>query len=519
MPTWNQATPIRAVATSSDPDITAFQALFQNGSHRAWASNNITYSFPAGGSRFVSGYGNGEIAAGWTPFNEMQQLFVTSILKEIESYTNLRFSLVADGDTVGDLRFGFTSKFTGSDEGAGVQGGAYQPSNTPEGGDVWLGYKFAGANFGTGNIYQSVAHEIGHALGLSHPFTSAGETHATAALVGDSNVTTLMSYNNVVFPKSFARLDIAALQYLYGTNNSTHTDNNEYPFIVWSGASLVKTAWDAGGIDTLVALLGPLQSSGARINLRIDGADGASAGTLTDVPAFFTAKGVTIENARGTIYGDVFYGNPANNTLWGLGGADTVDGDAGIDTFVLPSSRASYAITSSADLSRQGFDLAIRRIKLDPGQSASNLDLDQNKVKSVERIQFTDGTLALDISGNAGQAYRLYQAAFNRTPDQSGLGYQIQALDTGLTLTQVAQNFLNSPEFAKTYGGLDDSKFVTQLYINVLHRPGESAGLAYHVNDLAHGAQRATILANFSESPENQAALIGVIGAGIFYPT
>jgi len=48
---------------------------------------------------------------------------------------------------------------------------------------------------------------------------------------------------------------------------------------------------------------------------------------------------------------------------------------------------------------------------------------------SIERIQFTDGTLALDESGNAGQAYRLYQAAFGRTPDTPGLSHNLNLLD------------------------------------------------------------------------------------------
>jgi len=32
---------------------------------------------------------------------------------------------------------------------------------------------------------------------------------------------------------------------------------------------------------------------------------------------------------------------------------------------------------------------------------------------NVERLQFSDAKVAIDTSGNAGQAYRLYQAAVN----------------------------------------------------------------------------------------------------------
>jgi hypothetical protein len=56
----------------------------------------------------------------------------------------------------------------------------------------------------------------------------------------------------------------------------------------------------------------------------------------------------------------------------------------------------------------------------------------------VERIKFDDVTLAFDTSGNAGQNYRLYQAAFNRTQDKPGLSGWIKGIDSGLSLTSVA---------------------------------------------------------------------------------
>jgi serralysin len=125
--------------------------------------------------------------------------------------------------------------------------------------------------------------------------------------------------------------------------------------------------------------------------------------------------------------------------------------------------------------------------------------------------------VAFDTDGDAGQAYRLYQAAFNRTPDQAGLGYHIHNLDRGMTLHDVAQAFVSSNEFKFTYGPLNNTQFATQLYANVLHRAPDAAGLAYHVANLDAGASRADVLIGFSESSENQAALIGVISSGMVF--
>jgi len=136
----------------------------------------------------------------------------------------------------------------------------------------------------------------------------------------------------------------------------------------------------------------------------------------------------------------------------------------------------------------------------------------------IERLRFDDGAVALDIDGVAGQMYRLYQAAFNRTPDLEGLGFWIGMGDRGTALEAVSNAFVISKEFTDTYGALTDAQFITQLYRNVLHREPDQAGLDFHVGHLvAHNSTRATALIAFSESAENQAALIGAIANGISF--
>ncbi len=182
------------------------------------------------------------------------------------------------------------------------------------------------------------------------------------------------------------------------------------------------------------------------------------------------------------------------------GSGGTLEGGAGVDTAVYSGARSSYALA-----------------RTDTGVTLKHATGTDTLV-SVERLKFADTRVALDTAGNAGMAYRLYQAAFDRTPDQGGLGYQMKALDDGLNIAQVAANFIASPEFQRTYGALNDTQFVTQLYQNVLHRAPDSGGLAFHVNNLATGANtRANVLVGFSESPENQAALIGTIQNGMVY--
>jgi len=183
-----------------------------------------------------------------------------------------------------------------------------------------------------------------------------------------------------------------------------------------------------------------------------------------------------------------------------LGGNDTIAGSTGVDIVTYSGARASYTV------SRTSYGLGLK-------SAAGKVD----QLTSVERLQFDDFSVAYDTQGSAGQAYRLYQAAFDRSPDFEGLEYQMNALDAGWRLTQVAQNFIDSPEFRTRYSTLSDNQFVTQLYANVLHRQPDVSGLSYHLNNLTSGYSRADTLVGFSESPENQAAVVATISSGMIY--
>lgn len=140
-------------------------------------------------------------------------------------------------------------------------------------------------------------------------------------------------------------------------------------------------------------------------------------------------------------------------------------------------------------------------------------------LNSVERVQFSDRSLALDVDGNAGQTYRLYKAAFDRTPDNSGLGYWINQMDSGASLKTVAQGFVSSNEFIALNGANPTStQLTTSLYQHVLGRAPDSTGLSYWVTQLDTGTMsRSDVLLGFSESTENKIAVSGQIQNGIEY--
>ena len=192
-----------------------------------------------------------------------------------------------------------------------------------------------------------------------------------------------------------------------------------------------------------------------------------------------------------------------------IGGcACVIDGGAGTNTVIFSGTSTSHQISIGAT-SDNVLDLTVSR------DGAATL-------LKIQRLQFTDTMVALDISPTqtAGSVYRLYQATFNRTPDAAGLGYWINAVDKGANIiTNVAASFVTSPEFVAKYGSNpSNASYVDNLYQNVLHRAGESGGVAYWNQQLNTGAAtKAFVLEQFATLAEGAALVAPTIAHGIQY--
>jgi hypothetical protein len=184
----------------------------------------------------------------------------------------------------------------------------------------------------------------------------------------------------------------------------------------------------------------------------------------------------------GSLYADNLVGSSKN---------DFVDGYSDFDTFRFNGSIADYVIA------RNGKLINIK----DMIDGRDGLDI----LMSIERLIFKDMNVIVDVvSANGPAAYRLYGGAFDRTPDEGGFRYWAQTLDAGVSLNQVAGAFIGSAEFTARYGNnLSNSAFVDALYQNVLHRPGEAAGVAYW-NDVLNKnlGSRSDLLVSFTQLPE-----------------
>jgi Ca2+-binding RTX toxin-like protein len=296
---------------------------------------NLSYSFVAPNtSYFVTNYSpDNEYKAIYTLSSD-QRGAVINALATWSSVANISFTQTTDDITnVGDLRFGGYSLM--KDQAAAW---AYIPSNSPKGGDVWIGdpsdpYPIKGTY-----DYLTFIHEIGHAIGLKHPFSPNALNSTILDPSLDDVRYTVMSYNSnySYLPTTPMVLDILAIQSLYGAN--THYQAGDTVYRWDSNKSVFETIWDSGGTDTIDASNqlsgvsldlneGAFSSIGIAFNYYADGTTYAFNSGLA------IAFGSQIENATGSTFNDILKGNALNNVLDGGTGADTMSGGAGNDTY------------------------------------------------------------------------------------------------------------------------------------------------------------------------------------------
>lgn len=478
MPTPTTSSSVTAILLSGIRNIDALH------DDTRWASSVITYSFPNYGASWstneVSGYGprssDGEPWSGsYGPLSADDQPYFISALQKWANVANLTFVNVADtASNVGDIRAAYT---TPSDHSTTTVAWAYFPNNAPVAGDIWFStLNLAATDHWTPGSYAflSVMHEMGHALGLKHPFEASGPVGAILPVAYDSQSYTIMSYSAKpgddtthfsYSPTTPMSLDIAAIQYVYGVNNSYHTTGDSY---VYTDASTYhETIWDAAGKDTIVysgnypAIINLLEGSGSSIGrpVYVVSQNGKNLYSVNNV---WIAYGAVIENATGGNVDDVITGNDGANALTGGAGNDTLDGGTGIDTALYQDKRAGATITKST----AGFT-----IKDTQGEGTDQLS-------NIERLQFSDRKLAIDLqpSGHGGQALEFIGLmAPDLINSPSVVGAILGLFDQGESLHDVCQLALDVGLVNSIAGSASNTALAAMAFRNLVGSDADEA--------------------------------------------
>ncbi len=348
-----------------------------------------------GYSNFSSGLFTSILTSNEVAWTAQMLANIEDVLAIYSSFANISFQVAGDFDfgldstpnpedlgraNVSDINFTWIYR---SDVGfAGVSGG-YSDSilgYTGAAGDVFLNAyapKFA-ADYSLDvntRARQTLMHEIGHSLGLSHPHSSYslvfGPTitadYASTKDLGFDQLGfrtnsaadmhkeyfTIMSYDDQhsLLPNSTTLfhahtpmiLDVIALQTAYGEGLGTHGAGND---TIVAGTAGYRTYFDIGGEDTIdlsmyslfggaylhmgVSIVGAPHLVGVGMSLY----DAQNTIVLAGDPAHLRWFYGEYENAVGSSAGDLIIGNSLDNVLQGQAGGDVIADLGGNDVIL-----------------------------------------------------------------------------------------------------------------------------------------------------------------------------------------
>lgn len=525
-----------------------------------WLDDQFSFSIPAFTSLWP-GYATPEPRSPYyAVLSEPQGIQFRAALAGWDRLISPNFSETTD-PAGGQIRVAFSdmSIVYGSST---VWGYAYLPGlrgvPAPESGDLWISATLSSSPFEPGTFdYYALLHEVGHALGLRHPFEGASALPRELTTMRFSvlsyqlpNDATLWSFHlapagqivatpTIIYPTTPMLLDMVAIGAKYGRDRATEASDTVYH---WDErAAFFQTLFDADGHD-MIDLSSHVRSS--IINLQP-----GSYSSISYYPAaqqsadwsnlFPTANnlikqtfsrgdayewrdnlaiafGTLIEDAIAGSGDDIILGNEIDNHLQGGKGNDILEGGGGNDWLegglgddILKGGAGDDILDGGegwdeAHFSQSRSEIAISA-SADGRLVVSLPGGEKDLIQAVELLRFSNASFLVDHKDKIGiDVYGLYRMAFARDPDEAGfLFWQASAADPGLSSLALAEAFTTAEEFDAVWRSQSSSTFVAHLYRDGLGREPDADGTAFWQSAIDnHDLDAAGLVGAFLQSSE-----------------
>ena len=275
--------------------------------------------------------------------------------------------------------------------------------------------------------------------------------------------------------------------------------------------------WDGAGTDT-IDLSGVNQGSTVFLKPGYWGFVGnQQATTITSAGQITVNFGSIIENLTGSSFADKLYGNDAdNNLVGGLGndwlegldgndvlvgglGDDQLNGGIGIDTAEFAGSYANYSTSSS----KSAF------VVIDKRSNADGMDV----LTNVERLKFSDKSVAIDLDGHAGIVVKVIGAVLGKdavkNPGLVGIG--LSYLDNELSYSDLGLLALNA------VGATSNDAIVSKLWFNLVGSTASASDKAPYIKMLADGMKPGDLVVMAADLSlnTNNIGLVGLTQTGV----
>ncbi|MXY89851.1 MAG: hypothetical protein F4Y89_04845 [Gammaproteobacteria bacterium] len=458
------------------------------------------YVFPAVPPAYVD---REKDLAGYRQLTSAQQHNAVTVLKYLEEIIDVKVRETGNPDQPNTFAIAMNLQET-------TGGYAWFPGADSQDSDILLNDSSFNSTLGPGSPgANAFVHELGHALGLKHPFDEAdvdGDIADPPYLQGaeDHARWTMMSYTETPqeWKLTFSELDIAALQYLYGPSRKSRTGDDAY--VYKTGAP--NFIWDGGGEDTIDA-----SASHSAVAIYLEpGYQGfnylfGKSERITSPGQITVNFGTEIENLIGSASADFLVGNRLANEISGNDGNDRIFGQQGNDSLIggagddelsgwtghdeLAGGSGDDSLDGGAGNDRlnggagsdilsggEGLDYAIYAgdkenftIEYDEDYIAvvesGVLWRYDDRLEGIERLVFADVNLAFDIDGNAGIAAKALGAFFGAAGlSRIGLaGRWLNLLDNGMTYDDLLQTAIDTVFGANPSGARLVGHFFTAL--------------------------------------------------------